>query len=461
MEEKANVLTPLTAESTVSEAYVRLLARNAYFWGWPMANIYNRRVLFSRITQPSLLDGIIPVAPVNRLSMLSDYIDPMERHVACPNQDVVYGAAILGLDKDPVVVQVPDFGDRYWVYQVIDIRTDSFAELGKQYGTKPGFYLLVGPNWQGKVPAGITKVFRSPSNTGMVIPRIFQNDAPEDKMAVRTAISGIDVYPLSEFTGKIKTHGWSQSPILKSGDQEDRQQSESQWVNPEKFFDELPILLADANPRPGEEIMYQQMAYLTQLAKNSPQMRSVMIDEAKKTEAEMVSPLLRLSSFGIKLAHNWSTINNGANFGSDYFTRTAVARSNILVNQNNETRYFYLDASQDNSALNGDKKYTITFPDGKIPVKGFWSLTLYNSNHFFAPNAINRYSVGTKSQMLNYNKDGSLTLYIQSDAPEDKALKQNWLPAPKGENFSLYIRAYWPEQEVLSGKWQPPAVLAH
>ena len=65
---------------------------------------------------------------------------------------------LLALDLSPIVVQVPDFGDRFWVYQVVDLRTDSFAEFGKMYGTKPGFYLLVGPNWTGKVPKGITKV---------------------------------------------------------------------------------------------------------------------------------------------------------------------------------------------------------------------------------------------------------------------------------------------------------------
>lgn len=39
--------------------------------------------------------------------MLYDYIEPSERAVACPNQDVVYGQSALALDREPVVVQVP------------------------------------------------------------------------------------------------------------------------------------------------------------------------------------------------------------------------------------------------------------------------------------------------------------------------------------------------------------------
>lgn len=59
---------------------------------------------------------MLPFAPLNRLAMLSDYVEPAQRWVACPNQDVVYGAAVLALDVSPVIVQVPDFGKRFWVY---------------------------------------------------------------------------------------------------------------------------------------------------------------------------------------------------------------------------------------------------------------------------------------------------------------------------------------------------------
>jgi hypothetical protein len=107
------------------------------------------------------LSGPLIQAPLNRVVMLTDYVDPTERAVACPNQDVVYGIAAIALDLTPVVVQVPDFGDRFWVYQIVDLRTDSFVHLGKMYNTKPGFYLLVGPNWKGEVPKAITQVFRS------------------------------------------------------------------------------------------------------------------------------------------------------------------------------------------------------------------------------------------------------------------------------------------------------------
>ena len=82
--------------------------------------------------------GPLPAAPLNRLAMLTDYVAPEERLVACPNQDVVYGGGSLALDQSPVVIQVPDFGDRFWVYQVDRSRTDSFVQLGKMYGDDAG-----------------------------------------------------------------------------------------------------------------------------------------------------------------------------------------------------------------------------------------------------------------------------------------------------------------------------------
>ena len=424
-----------------------------------MANLYNRRAVFDKVPEPALMGGIVPAAPLNRLAMLTDYIDPNERLVACPNQDVVYGAATLALDREPVVVQVPDFGKRFWVYQAVDIRTDSFAELGAMYNTKPGFYLLAGPNWKGAPPKGVTAVFHSPSNTGMLIPRVFQSDDAKDKQAVQAVLALIDVYPLSEFDGKMKSHDWSKLPTLESDVQSGSGQEETKWVRPESFFDELPAILKDAAPLPGEEVRYAQLTALADMAKADPRAREIMIDEARKTEAEMIAPLLQLRNFGLPLPHNWGTVKNGAAFGTDYFTRTAAAKSNILVNKLKETAYFYQDFDDQGKRLNSTRNYTVTFSKEAVPVKGFWSLSLYNEHHFFTPNALNRYSIGTKSRGLKYNADGSLTIYISAAAPAaDKAA--NWLPAPENADFSLYIRAYWPTPEVMDGKWTPPPVKA-
>lgn len=441
----------------ITEAYARLLAREAYFWAWPMVNIYNKRLAFGKAPEPGLLGGVLPFAPLNRTAMLTDYIDPAERAVACPNQDVVYGGGPLALDISAVVVQVPDFGSRFWVYQVVDLRTDSFADLGAMYGTRPGFYLLVGPTWNGKVPTGITKVFQSGTNTGFFAPRAFQDDAPEDKRAIQDVISFIDAYPLDEFDGKMKKHDWSKLPHFP---QPDSGGGETKWVFPDTFFDQLSLLLDDATPLAGEEPRYAALRELIAAVQKDPKLKAAVTDEAKRAEEDLVSPLFEFRNFGIPLPHNWTTINNGAAFGTDYFTRTAVGKSNILVNKPQETKYFYQDLDESRQRLDSASHYTVTFANGQLPpVKGFWSLTVYNHHHFFEPNAIKRYSVGTKNKNLQKTADGSLTIYVQPDEPKDPAERDNWLPSPKNGEFSLFMRAYWPDDAIIRRQWTPPAVV--
>jgi hypothetical protein len=438
----------------ITQAYAALVARDAFFWAWPIMNVLNRRAMFAQVNEIALA-GPLPVAPLNRLGMLTDYVEPEERSVACPNQDVVYGVGAVALDQSPVVIQVPDFGERFWVYQIADSRTDSFAPLGKMYRSKPGHYLLARADWKGKVPKGIVKTFRCPTSTGIVAPRVFQDDTPEDKKAIQSVLRGISMYPLAEFDGQMKMVDWAAMPKVPAPSEGE---AETVWVPADKFLDLLAAALADAPPLAGEEARYQQVLAVLEDAKRRPGVKDAMLRAAAAASEQLIVPLLQFRNYGIQLAHHWSTIANGAAFGTDYFTRTAVAKSNIFVNAPNETKYFYQDLDVKGERLNGANRYAVTFAkDATPPVDGFWSITLYNEHHFFAPNAIKRFSLGTKNKTMKYNADGSLTLYVQADEPEGK--RDNWLPAPKDADFSLFVRAYWPKPEVVDGAWTPPPVI--
>ncbi len=136
------------APGPMTKAYVQLVGRMAYVWGWPLVAVANQRTMLTKVPEPGLLVGALPVAPMNQVTMLTGYISPAEVFIGDPNQDVVYGVGFLSLEKEPVVVQVPEFGNRFWTIPVYDGRTDQINEIGLQYGTKPGFYMIVGPNWK-------------------------------------------------------------------------------------------------------------------------------------------------------------------------------------------------------------------------------------------------------------------------------------------------------------------------
>lgn len=122
-------------------------------------------------------------------------------------------------------------------------------------------------------------------------------------------------------------------------------------------------------------------------------------------------------------------------------------------------KYIYRDYGSEGRRLQGKYNYTVTFARRQEPpVKGFWSMTVYNDKHVFHPNPLNRYSLGTKSKsFLKYNQDGSLTLYFGAKSP-GKDKETNWVPVPKGE-FSLYIRACWADPAIINGKRMPPDVI--
>lgn len=440
--------------------YAQVVARMAYIWGWPMVNMLNRYDRITKAPYPGLLNGVLPAAPRGQVGMLHDYIDPAQTFVTCPNQDVVYGLGFFSLDEEPVVVQVPDFGDRFWVYALYDARTNQFGHLGKAYRSRRGFYLLAGPNWKGSKPAGITEVIRCPTALANAIPRVFMNDTDQDRKAIQSVINQIVVYPLTQFDGHMKTIDWLHAPIIKPPAQAEADSAdagETKWVIPEKFFDQFGTVLDTVPPLAGEEALYAQFRSLMEVANRNPEIKKQLVSTAAATEQEVIAPFFEWRRNGIPAGNNWNRSKNNAQTGFDYFDRTGTAKSNMFDNRPNETQYFYTDLDATGGQLTGANAYQIVFEKGgEPPVNGFWSLTLYNDKHLFQSNDLKRYSLGTKNTTLKRNADGSLTLYVGANSPGSDH-EPNWLPAPTG-TFSLYIRAYWGKQPILDGSWKPPQI---
>jgi hypothetical protein len=451
---KPSEVTSAATDVIMHPEYAKAMGRMAYIWGWPMVNQMNRRSAITQAPHPGRLNGVLPAAPRGQIAMLSDYIDPGQNFVTCPNQDVVYGLGFFSLDTEPVIMQVPDFGDRFWVYALYDARTDQFAELGKPYATKPGFYLLVGPAWKGEAPEGINAIIRCSTELANSIPRVFMDDTVEDRRAIQPLINQIVAYPLSQFDGTMKTMVWSNAPTIpgpaSSG-------GETPWVVPEKFFDQLGAVLDSVAPLPGEEALYSNFRSLLDARGKDPAVRKALDEIAAETERGVFDNFLRWRHNGKPAGNGWNRSVNNARFGYDYFNRAGTAKSNMFDNKPTETQYFYTDTDSSGAVLDGNNSYEVRFAPGQEPpVSGFWSLTLYNEHHFFHPNDLGRYSLGTKNKNLNRNADGSLTLYAGAKSPGMEN-ESNWLPAPQGP-FSLYVRCYWGKQPILDGSWKPPVV---
>ena len=451
---------PGPAPGPMTTASVQMVGRLAYVWGWPLVYVYNQRTELTKAPETGLLAGIMPIGPMNQVVMLTNYIDPRETFIAIPNQDVVYGLGWLSLAKEPVVIQVPDFGDRFWTFPVYDARTTEISELGLQYGTKPGFYMVVGPDWKGATPAGIAGVVRSTTEFAVAMPRVFMDDTPEDHAAIQPALSQIQYYPLSQFDGKMKTKDWNKLPhfpMPKETTRPEYSTKQPPWVDPAVFFDQLPDVMKQVPPMPGEEALYKWIGSVLDAAAKDPEVMKTLRETAFAADKELVAPMMQWRYDGQPAGNGWTVAYNNAAFGTDYIHRMGAVKAYPYSNKANETIYFQAANDSQLQPLVGKSSYEVTFPKGQIPpAKGFWSVTVYNPEHFFYPNALNRYALGTKNKTLKYNDDGSLTIYLGNQSP-GKEKESNWLPAPAG-NFSIWIRAYWPDQAILDGTWKPPVI---
>jgi len=79
---------------------------------------------------------------------------------------------------------------------------------------------------------------------------------------------------------------------------------------------------------------------------------------------------------------------------------------------------------------------------------------MYDEDGFQVDNRLKRFAIGDRDE-LKFNKDGSLTIYMQHTSP-GKDKESNWLPSPAKGNLGITMRLYAPKQNVLDGKWKPP-----
>jgi hypothetical protein len=148
-------------------------------------------------------------------------------------------------------------------------------------------------------------------------------------------------------------------------------------------------------------------------------------------------------------------------YAGDYLLRATAAMAGWGGNDVIEAIYPTAREDADGEPLDGAHRYQITFTT-LPPAKAFWSVTMYDTFYdgmagYLVENPINRYLINSTTQDLAYGEDGSLTMTIQHEQPQDATQRTNWLPAPDGP-FYLVMRIYWPEQAALDGTRPPPVV---
>jgi hypothetical protein len=432
--------------------------QEAYVYGFPM--VMNYGVMYAYFVDHS--SGQFK-APFNELYNEARVFTPKDTAIVTPNSDTPYSFVGMDLRAEPLVFSVPKIEkSRYYVVQLIDMYTHNYGYLGsRSTGNDAGCYMVAGPNWKGDTPPGIKKVIHCETQFSIAGYRT-QLFGPEDMPNVVKVQSGYKVQTLSQY---LKQSPPKAAPVI---DFPPFTKDAMQLQFP-KF---LNFVLQFCPPVEGEKPLRKRFATVGIEAGKSFDLNKLA--EADKEDEELGvkagydSIAKRKENIG-KNINGWligSILGDRAFFNGDWLMRAAGAMAGIYGNSAEEAVYPLAKNDATGQPLDGSKhSYTLTFAPGKYPpVNAFWSVTMYDGKtQLLIENPIDRYLIN--SPMLpgmKKNKDGSVTIYIQKDAPASDE-KSNWLPAPDGPIY-LVMRLYWPKEtppSVLpagSGTWQPPAI---
>jgi hypothetical protein len=432
---------------------VRVLARDAYVWGFPLVDSY-------RIQHAYCVDRGNPEykAPWNVLHHIARVYTPEDKAVQTPNSDTPYSMIGLDLRREPIVLTLPAVeAGRYVSVQLVDLYTFNFEYLGtRTTGNGGGNFLVAGPGWQGETPAGIARVLRSETELALGICRT-QLLSPEDLKNVEFVQAGYAARPLSEFLGQPPP------PDVPPLEFPAPLSPEEQESSP-RFFELLDFVLRRCPVHPQDAGLRARLAALG-VGVGEPLRVDAWTHERRAAVAQGIADAW-VEMAGVMQRVAKGELSSGDLFGTRerldgrWPLRMAGAVLGIFGNSREEALYPSYRVDADGEPLDGAHRYTLRFAPGALPpVKAFWSLTMYElpASLLYA-NALERYLINSPMLPgLKLDADGGLTLHVQHESPGPER-ESNWLPAPPGP-FACALRLYLPGPEALDGRWQAPPMV--
>jgi hypothetical protein len=438
----ASMMVMTNAQST-APSDLTAIAERAYIYAYPLV----------------LMEATGTAMPLNRLTHIRVFPDAKFRLIVRPNADTLYSTAWLDVSKEPMLLEAPDSGGRFYLLQFMDAWTETFADPGKRTtGTGKNWFAVVGPGWSGALPSGVVRLDAA-TNHVWLLGRTQTNGAG-DYDNVHTFQNGMRLLPLSQYPGEDAPRGALQAAVQHASSGASPVVG-VKAMSPTTFFATFAQELKIDPPHAADEQMVNDLARIGVVpgedfdpSKRTPEQLAAINDGARIASARIEQ---FVATAGVKKP-GWTSFQGVVGrYDTNYVARAATARIAIGANPPEDAVYMSSEADSSGQALSGSMGYTMHFDASQLPpVLAFWSVTAYDERGYFIPNPINRYAIGDRDK-LRFNPDGSLDLYIQSEDPGADR-ESNWLPSGAGP-FNLTIRLYWPKEAILNGTWHPPALV--
>jgi hypothetical protein len=430
------------------------VATEAYVYGYPLVTMETTRRIISNVEKA---EGTR--APMGTLIRLREYPDASFRDVTAPNADTLYTTAFVDVGDEPWVLAQPDMGERYFLLPFLDGWTEVFAVPGtRTTGGAAKTFLISGPGWSGAVPEGMTEL-KSPTSLVWLLGRIYCTGTPEDYAAVHALQDAFKLQPLSTWGTDWTPPAGKVDPSI---DMKTPTRDQVNAMSATDYFTLLADLMKRNPPTAADKPALETFA-------------AIGLVPGESFDAGRFDPIWqsRLPSFSqhrimlhflspdgdMKRENGWTYTTKAGTYGTNYIQRALITAIGLGANRPEDAIYPTSLKPSLLRSYDGSNRYEMRFAKGELPpVKGFWSLTMYDENMFFVANPINRYSMSVRTNPA-YEPDGSLVIVIQHDSPgADK--EANWLPAPAG-TFHLMLRLYLPDPappSIIDGSWTIPAV---
>ena len=419
-------------------------AYNAYLWGFPLVTLAVTMDYF--FTQ---IEG----AKFNKFSIISSN----SNQKFSSNENIIYSKAYLDLKYNSLLITLPASNLKYYSITFTDAFNNIFEVFSSIKNlTKQRSILLVGPDWDGVLPAGVKKIIKKPTNLASAEVKV----SVLDKIDLADSKKLLEAIVISEIGKKENTKSWTERhtlPKLKTSGSVTEQVLSMDWKT---YFTYLSQVLKE-NPIPDFQTNYVQ------------DFTDVGISPGKDFEDARVS---NKKQKGIKKGfedaiellkteaprqedynkNGWTYNVSEGKWGNKYTKSAVSAYNGFNQTASEETLVYKTNLDLNKEILNGTKNYKITIKKSQLPqTKAFWTLNVLQGNKQVFENSAGKYGIGNKSKGLKYNKDGSLVIYLQSGKP--KGFENNWVPVPN-VSFQLVFKVYNPDESVYSGEWAPPAV---
>ena len=430
------------------------IASDAFVFGYPLVTMEMTRRIMTNVAEAAGSRG-----PMGTLIKMRAYPDATFRDVTAPNADTLYTTAFLDVGAEPWVVSVPDMKGRYFLLPFLDGWTEVFQVPGaRTTGTGAQTYLVTGPGWSGPVPDGMVQL-KSPTSIVWMLGRIYCTGTPEDYAEVHALQDQFKLFPLSSLGKPYTPPAGKVDPAI---DMKTPVREQVNALSATEYFKLLADLMKRNPPRAEDALALERFKAINLVPGQDFDPKVIhprWETRLPQLSFDRIMLHFKISDGDVENVNGWGYTTKTGNYGTDYLQRALITAIGLGANRPQDAVYPTSLKDNDGRAYTGAQAYQMRFAPGRLPpVKGFWSLTMYDENYFFVPNPINRYSMSVRTNPT-FEPDGSLVIHIQNESP-GAGKEANWLPAPKGK-FYLMLRLYWPNENapsILDGSWVIPAV---